>query len=275
MKILDKVIDQFIKDVDMEEQYYSQSGENLFSAFFKTGAHGEFATYKMLSKINGTNKCVANCYIPKEDGTTTEIDLLMIHETGIYVFESKNYSGYIFGSQNQKNWTQTLPAGRGKTEKNHFYNPIWQNQAHIRELKRLFEDIPMYSYIVFSERCSLKDVKADESIRIIKRNDLLDVLQEDIKNRTPVLKSDEINALFEKLDNLSHTSKKDKKEHIEQVSNIQKETENTDICPRCGSKLVLRTVKNGENAGKQFYGCSAFPKCRYTRNIESTSPKEE
>ncbi|MBR3447258.1 MAG: topoisomerase DNA-binding C4 zinc finger domain-containing protein [Oscillospiraceae bacterium] len=38
-------------------------------------------------------------------------------------------------------------------------------------------------------------------------------------------------------------------------------------CPRCGAELVLRTAKKGNNAGKQFYGCSAFPKCRYTRNI--------
>ena len=40
------------------------------------------------------------------------------------------------------------------------------------------------------------------------------------------------------------------------------------VCPKCGSKLVLRVAKKGENAGNQFYGCSAFPKCRYTRDIE-------
>ena len=39
------------------------------------------------------------------------------------------------------------------------------------------------------------------------------------------------------------------------------------ICPRCGKKLVLRTAGKGANAGKQFYGCSGFPKCRYVRNI--------
>jgi len=40
------------------------------------------------------------------------------------------------------------------------------------------------------------------------------------------------------------------------------------VCPKCGSKLVLRVAKKGENAGNQFYGCSAFPKCRYIQNIE-------
>ena len=44
----------------------------------------------------------------------------MIHEKGIFVFESKNYSGWIFGSADQLNWTQSLQNG----EKHHFYNPI-------------------------------------------------------------------------------------------------------------------------------------------------------
>ena len=35
-------------------------------------------------------------------------------------------------------------------------------------------------------------------------------------------------------------------------------------CPRCSSKLILRTAKKGVNAGNQFYGCSSFPKCRHT-----------
>jgi predicted RNA-binding Zn-ribbon protein involved in translation (DUF1610 family) len=39
-------------------------------------------------------------------------------------------------------------------------------------------------------------------------------------------------------------------------------------CPRCGNALVLRQAKKGPNAGNSFYGCSAFPKCRYIKNIE-------
>ena len=37
------------------------------------------------------------------------------------------------------------------------------------------------------------------------------------------------------------------------------------LCPRCGSRLVLRTARKGANAGGQFYGCSAFPKCRHVQ----------
>jgi restriction system protein len=37
-------------------------------------------------------------------------------------------------------------------------------------------------------------------------------------------------------------------------------------CPKCGSRLVLRTARRGNNAGNKFLGCSAFPSCRYTRD---------
>ena len=39
------------------------------------------------------------------------------------------------------------------------------------------------------------------------------------------------------------------------------------VCPRCGAELVLRVAKKGANEGKEFYGCSAFPKCKYIENL--------
>jgi restriction system protein len=41
------------------------------------------------------------------------------------------------------------------------------------------------------------------------------------------------------------------------------------VCPQCGGELVLRTARKGAKAGKQFYGCSRFPSCRYVRDIEA------
>ncbi len=46
----------------------------------------------------------------------------------------------------------------------------------------------------------------------------------------------------------------------------EEETSEEMICPKCGSKLVLRVAKKGANAGKSFYGCSAFPRCKYTQD---------
>lgn len=48
------------------------------------------------------------------------------------------------------------------------------------------------------------------------------------------------------------------KGHIPESSKNDK----PNTCPKCGSDMVLRTVKRGENKGNQFWGCSAYPKCR-------------
>lgn len=49
--------------------------------------------------------------------------------------------------------------------------------------------------------------------------------------------------------------------------NINK-LEESQKCPRCGAELILRTALKGSNVGKQFYGCKAFPKCRYVKNFD-------
>jgi len=41
----------------------------------------------------------------------------------------------------------------------------------------------------------------------------------------------------------------------------------TPICPQCAAVMVLRTAKQGTNAGKQFWGCSRYPQCRGIVNI--------
>ncbi len=45
---------------------------------------------------------------------------------------------------------------------------------------------------------------------------------------------------------------------------VQHESNNI-LCPLCGNIMVIRTAKKGTNTGKEFWGCSAFPKCRGTR----------
>ena len=39
-------------------------------------------------------------------------------------------------------------------------------------------------------------------------------------------------------------------------------------CPKCNGDLILRTAKRGANAGKSFYGCSNYPKCKYIESIK-------
>ncbi len=124
------------------------------------GHQGEASIAMDLNSLMGYKKFLFNVYVPTSNNGTTEIDVILLHESGIYVFESKNYSGWIFGTETYQYWVQTLPMGRGATQKNRFYNPIWQNRTHIKYLRRFLNDYnpPFYSYVVFSNRCLLKDI---------------------------------------------------------------------------------------------------------------------
>ncbi|MDO4373056.1 MAG: NERD domain-containing protein [Clostridia bacterium] len=215
------------------------------------GQFGEFATEYALTNNNLQGELIVlkNIYLPTE-GKTTEIDLLMIHEKGVFVFESKNYSGWIFGSADQLNWTQALPNG----DKNRFYNPIRQNRTHIRVLAE-YLDKPMsefISYIIFSERCTLKSVpESTEDVIIVRRPDMLKKLRAALKSTPVKYTHDDMKAMEAKLRPLTERDAAEKQQHIEKIQNK---------CPFCGSELVLRTGKYG-----QFYGCSAYPKCKFTR----------
>jgi hypothetical protein len=141
----------------------------------------------------------------------------MIDKTGIYVFESKNYSGWIFGKENYYQWTQTLKGG----VKTKFSNPIIQNIGHIKALGNLLKVIDVkcfYSYIIFSQRCELKDVPPDiENRRVLKRNRLLSKLKRDIARRPECLSTEQIDEIYSLLK--EHTLADDtiKQKHIEDI----------------------------------------------------------
>lgn len=103
--------------------YFVQTGNPFNKVMQDIGLIGEYFTYQCLAPLNGYKKFIFNCYLPKADGETTEVDVILLHESGIYVFESKNYSGWIFGNESQTFWTQTLPSGKGKSQKSRFFLP--------------------------------------------------------------------------------------------------------------------------------------------------------
>lgn len=263
--------------------------DNIFDDAW-VGKHGEKLTERELkfARLMGKKgKILRNIYLPKENGETSEVDVVYITQKGIIVFESKNYSGWIFGDEKNKNWTASLPNG----QKNQFYNPIMQNRTHMKWMAGFVgEEIPLFSVIVFSERCELKKVTVvSEDIKVIKRDYTYAAVRDIWEKHPDALSDDKIEELYSKLKELTNVDAAVKAAHIENIERKYKpsESQNTELnapdksndpindlsqpdellCPKCGSKLVLRTAKKGDNAGNQFYGCSAFPKCRYIRNI--------
>ena len=115
--------------------------------------------------------------IKKDNGEFSQIDLVLVTSEGIIVIEVKDYSGWIYGSGNNTNWTKVLSYGRKKYK---FYNPIKQNNNHISELRKTlkqFEKIPFFSLIVFFGDCELKEINyVPKGTYLVKSHRVFEVL---------------------------------------------------------------------------------------------------
>lgn len=196
--------------------YKDISDKSFFQVYRDKGAYGEYCSYLNIKKLSAEGKFLANVYVPTVGKKTTEIDIVWITSKGIFVIESKNYSGWIFGSDYNKQWTQTLP-GRFGVEKFHFFNPIMQNNYHIAQLQSfLGVTVPYYSVIVFSERCTFKNVRHTNSINcaVIQRFDLEKHLAYCIDNTNSVLDEVQIELIYKKLEPHAKTDDDVKRQHI-------------------------------------------------------------
>lgn len=211
------------------------------------GILGERRVRRVLGKSKAGEQYVLNdLRFCDENGKTCQIDHVLINHYGIFVIETKNYSGRIYGKERQLEWTQTLNYGKTK---NKFYNPVRQNDTHVYYVNRILEArFPVYSAVVFvqgnlSHICS-RDVyslhglrklirwRGDEAISANEMEEiriLLEISQSDVSTR----------------------------EHVRNIAKMKKQIEQR-ICPRCSSPLVLRSSPYGS-----FWGCAAYPACRF------------
>ena len=123
-------------------------------------------------------------YVEKQDGSFSQIDIVTITRIGIFVFEVKDYSGWLFGKGYQKYWTQVLNYGR---EKHRFYNPIMQNRGHIRALREKLKtvaDVPFYSVVVFYGNCEFRNVsEIPDDVIIIRPYEILPLINRMMANK--------------------------------------------------------------------------------------------
>ncbi|MEG0471933.1 MAG: NERD domain-containing protein [Solibacillus sp.] len=244
----------------------------FFKANFATikGAIGESRINKKLASIGEEYQVYHDIYVEKSDGTTTQIDHVVLSPYGIFVIETKNYTGWIFGNEKQKNWTQVIYKNKG-----HFYNPILQNMGHIRALKEyLNKDVDFHSIIVFSNEATFKFDSIFTDAHVIQNRQLLKL----VKNYNVVeFSPSQYIYIKESLDKLVIKDRKQKrkmkKNHIEQLkgktSNITQKKINpptNDVeCTKCSGQMKLKSGKYGK-----FYGCSNYPVCRHTVKLEAT-----
>lgn len=128
----------------------------LFKPFLK-GKLGEFAVSAHVKLyLDKQNYSLLNdCTLLDEQNQTTQIDHILLSPFGIFVIETKNYKGWIFGTERQKNWTQKIYKKSYK-----FQNPLHQNYKHQKVLEYVLADIvdadQIHSVIVFMPDCEFK-----------------------------------------------------------------------------------------------------------------------
>ena len=124
------------------------------SPWFK-GKVGE-GIVNLIVKLSLNNKqyhLIKNITLPTSDGGSTQIDHVVVSPFGLFVVETKNMKGWIFGSAKQKWWTQKF-----RRKSYQFQNPLHQNHKHVKVLQELLklEDDQIFSVVVFVGDCKLK-----------------------------------------------------------------------------------------------------------------------
>ncbi len=225
-----------------KSNYKKESGNSYWAVMMNKGKYGEYLSFNILEEIKGEHRILTNIYLPKENGKTTEVDLVFMHETGIYVLESKNYSGWIFGDEKSKKWVQSLPNG----QKERFYNPIWQNKTHIKYLMKLLniDERFIKSIIVFSDRCFMKELDVhSENVKVINRYDLNKTIEKIINNSPKVFGDGKIIELYYKLKPYTCVSKDKKQKHIKNTKEKQVLGFNNDDTCKNNLKIQLANIE--------------------------------
>ncbi len=222
------------------------------------GRIGENRVSHKLRALPRQYRVINNLIIPGYR-STTQIDHVVVSPYGIFVIETKNYSGWIFGKEDSEQWKQTF-----RTTEGHFFrNPIKQNWGHIYALAAYLNlDRGLFwPIVVFSNKPRLN---VESTTPVI----YMSQLRRHILNyyNQVIIPSEDVNRIYNRLINTNLVGTDVGKRHTQSVKENIREQEKAlkeGKCPRCGGELRLRNGKFGA-----FYGCSNYPKCKYTHNVK-------
>lgn len=223
----------------------------LYLKLLSKGAAGEFAVKLVLKFLGKEYQAIHN--LTFNDGEkTVQIDHLIISSYGVFVIETKNYSGTIYGQENSEKFTQYI----GK-QKNEFYSPIKQNRGHIYSLKKVLGEYKYISLIAFSGNSKIK-VKSDTFVNYIGK------INKYIKShKEKVISEEQKKEILGKIDSVALKGIRVHRQHVKDIKTRMKtydeKIENM-ICPKCGGKLLNRKGQYGD-----FLGCSNYPKCKFKK----------
>ncbi len=173
-----------------------KEGENLVARRLRAGLTDE---YEIINDV----------YLPLPDGTTTQIDHVIVSPYGIFVVETKHYSGWIFGDEKSAQWTQSIYG-----KKSRFQNPLRQNYRHICALsENLGMDMSFFfSVVAFTGELTFKTEMPPNVVYSRFAADYIKSI------RTPLIQAEQVDVIVSRIEILRKSvSAEQKARHVENL----------------------------------------------------------
>lgn len=177
------------------------------------GKAGESEIVEIIKHSGIQGSIFTNVYIPFKNGKTTEIDVIFLTDKKMYIIESKNYSGKVYGAPDRHTWTVCYRNG----SKYPFYNPISQNETHVNALVnalgvnvRCIDPI-----VVFGSSADISDVEKESNVMAIK--DMMAYIHRDQQRSRVCFTANELSTLKRYVTNLTKVSNATKRKHIKDI----------------------------------------------------------
>ncbi len=210
------------EELSVHSATYEEITDKVPSAAEIAGKIGENAVCRAISiacqQDKRYYKILRNVYIPIHD-RYSEIDALLLHESGIYVFESKNLSGSIYGNENHHRWQRYKQNGK----MDYIPNPILQNDKHIEALRNFLRQnkyqLRIFSMIVFGSKANLKYIPENRPFMSIHEIYTLEIdLINKMQSEQNFYSAETIDAWCRKLLPFTQLSEEEKQAHKNRIN---------------------------------------------------------
>ncbi|MEK4521170.1 nuclease-related domain-containing protein [Psychrobacillus sp. FSL W7-1493] len=228
----------------------------------RIGELGEYKINIQLDRLPKNSKYLSDVLIENSKAKSgySQIDHVVFTPYAIFVVETKNYSGIIYGDRSRTKWSVN-----GKFP---MMNPFNQNYGHIQAIKGVLvihDETQFISMVSFTKRCTFK---VNDELRKIQSNDLIvydtelseyitrkiNVLK--LQNSKPIYSTNELQSLYNTIESANILDLHIRDKHVELLNEKDKETikdENSlSICKTCG-KVVSEKVKRYCLANKSCF----------------------
>lgn len=240
------------------------------------GKIGESQVHNILMNLPDDFIILDDVVLLTNNGTTSQIDHIVVSKYGIFAIETKNYRGIIYGQDNQEEWTQVIPTHvnyRSKPfktytyiTKNKFYNPVKQSIGHTYAIKsklKAWKYLPVIPVVCFIGNTNISNIHS--AYHVVNGLGLLNIFSEYKEYGAIYLQPEDVKEIARLLTENNIVNEVSMKNHINNIHATIQDKENkinAGICPKCGSTLIRKHGQYGP-----FLGCSNYPTCTFRKTI--------